>query len=125
VPADVVEAFVGVRGSQDLFFALTEDCSMATYFALCNWTDQGVRNVKDTTQRAEAAEAAARKAGVTMKSVMWTLGSYDMVVQLEAPDDAAVTAFGLAVGMQGNIRTQTLRAFTRDEMKAILGKLSG
>lgn len=98
---------------------------MATYYALCNWTDQGVRNVKDTTQRAEAAEAAARKVGVTMKSVMWTLGNYDMVVQLEAPDDAAVTAFGLAVGMQGNIRTQTLRAFTRDEMKAILGKLSG
>ena len=98
---------------------------MATYFALCNWTDQGVRNVKDTTQRAEAAEAAARKVGVTMKSLMWTLGSYDMVVQLEAPDDAAVTAFGLAVGMQGNIRTQTLRAFTRDEMKAILGKLPG
>jgi uncharacterized protein with GYD domain len=54
---------------------------------------------------------------------MWTLGSYDMIVQLEAPDDAAVTAFGLAVGMQGNIRTQTLRAFTRDEMKAILSKV--
>jgi uncharacterized protein with GYD domain len=96
---------------------------MATYIALCNWTDQGIRSVKDSAQRAEAAEAAARKVGVTMKSVMWTLGSYDMIVQLEAPDDAAVTAFGLAVGMQGNIRTQTLRAFTRDEMKAILSKV--
>jgi uncharacterized protein with GYD domain len=96
---------------------------MATYYALCNWTDQGIRNVKDTTQRAEAAEAAARKTGVTMKSVMWTLGSYDMIVQLEASDDAAVTAFGLAVGTQGNIRTQTLRAFTRDEMKTILAKV--
>jgi uncharacterized protein with GYD domain len=96
---------------------------MATYIALCNWTDQGIRSVKDSAQRAEAAEAAARKVGVTMKSTMWTLGSYDMIVQLEAPDDAAVTAFGLAVGMQGNIRTQTLRAFTRDEMKAILSKV--
>jgi uncharacterized protein with GYD domain len=96
---------------------------MATYIALCNWTDQGIRSVKDSAQRAEAAEAAARKVGVTMKSTMWTLGSYDMIVQLEAPDDAAVTAFGLAVGMQGNIRTQTLRAFSRDEMKAILSKV--
>lgn len=96
---------------------------MATYIALCNWTDQGIRGVKDTTQRAEAAEAAARKVGVTMKKTYWTLGSYDLVVEFEAPDDAAMTAFGLAIGMQGNIRTQTLRAFSRDEMKAILSKV--
>jgi len=96
---------------------------MATYYVLANFTDQGIRNIKETTHRAEAVEAAARKAGVTVKSMMWTLGAYDVVCQFEAPDDATITAFGLAIGKQGNVRTQTLRAFTRDEMNAILNKV--
>lgn len=96
---------------------------MALYYALCNFTDQGIRNVKETTHRAEAVEAAARKAGVTMKHIAWTLGSFDLVVQFEAPDDETMTAFGLAIGMQGNVRTQTLRAFSRDEMNRILAKV--
>ena len=66
---------------------------------------------------------AAQKAGVTMKDIMWTLGSYDMVVTFEASDDAAMTAFALAVGASGNVRTQTLRAFNRSEMAAILAKM--
>jgi uncharacterized protein with GYD domain len=98
---------------------------MATYIALCNFTDQGIRNIKETTHRAEMVEAAGRKAGVTVKSILWTLGSYDLVAQFEAADEAAITAFGLAIGMQGNVRTQTMRAFTRDEMNAILAKLPG
>lgn len=97
---------------------------MAIYYALCNFTDQGIRNVKETTHRAEAVEAAARKAGVTVKSILWTLGTYDVVCQFEAPDDAAITAFGLSIGQQGNVRTQTLRAFTRDEMNAILTRVA-
>jgi uncharacterized protein with GYD domain len=97
---------------------------MAIYYALCNFTDQGIRNVKETTHRAEAVEAAGRKAGVTVKSILWTLGSYDLVCQFEAPDDAAITAFGLSIGQQGNVRTQTLRAFTRDEMNAILARVA-
>lgn len=96
---------------------------MATYTVLANFTDQGIRNVKETTHRAEAVEAAARKAGVTVKSIQWTLGSYDLVCQFEAPDDETITAFGLAMGTQGNIRTQTLRTFSRDEMNAILARV--
>ena len=93
---------------------------MATYTVLGNFTDQGVRDVKETTHRAEAVEAAARKMGVTVKSIQWTLGKYDVICQFEAPDDQTITAFGLMIGMQGNVRTQTLRTFTRDEMNAIL-----
>jgi uncharacterized protein with GYD domain len=98
---------------------------MATYIALCDFTDQGIRNIKETTHRAEMVGAAGRKAGVTVKSILWTLGSYDLVAQFEAAHEAAITAFGLAIGMQGNVRTQTMRAFTRDEMNAILAKLPG
>lgn len=98
---------------------------MATYVALCNFTDQGIRAVKETTHRAEAVEAAARKAGLTIKQMYWTLGAHDLVVTFEAPDDATMTAFGLTVGMQGNVRTQTLRAFDRTEMNAILARVPG
>jgi uncharacterized protein with GYD domain len=96
---------------------------MPTYLALCNFTDQGIRNVKDTVKRADAVKDAAQKAGVNMKDIMWTLGHYDMVVTFEAPDDVSMTAFGLAVGAAGNVRTQTLRAFNRGEMAAILAKM--
>lgn len=98
---------------------------MALYTILANFTEQGIRNVKETTHRAEAVEAAARKAGVTVKSIVWTLGAYDLVCQFEAPDDATITAFGLAIGMQGNVRTQSMRSYTRDEMNAILARLPG
>ena len=96
---------------------------MPTYIALANFTDQGIRNVKETVHRAEAVEAAGRKAGVTMKSIHWTLGAFDMVVVFEAQSDEAMTAFGLAIGMQGNVRTQSLRAFDRSEMQQIVAKL--
>jgi uncharacterized protein with GYD domain len=96
---------------------------MATFIALGNFTDQGIRNIKDSVKRADAVKEAAQKAGITMKEIVWTLGSYDMVVTFEAPDDAAMTAFALAVGSAGNVRTQTLRAFSRSEMSAILAKL--
>lgn len=96
---------------------------MATYIALSTFTDQGIRNVKDTTKRADAAKEAAAKYGAKITQIYWTQGQYDLVVMLEAPDEASATAFALAVGMAGNIRTQTLRAFSRDEMNGILGKL--
>jgi uncharacterized protein with GYD domain len=96
---------------------------MATFIALGNFTDQGIRNVKDTVKRADAVKEAAQKAGIKMKDIMWTLGSVDMVVIFEAPDDASMTAFALAVGAAGNVRTQTLRAFDRAEMSAVLSKL--
>ena len=97
---------------------------MATFVVLTNFTDQGIRNVKDTTKRADAVKEMARKFGVTAKEFFWTLGSYDVVAIFEAPDDASMTAFGLAIGSGGNIRTQTLRAFSREEMNGILAKLA-
>lgn len=96
---------------------------MATYIILANFTEQGIRNVKDTARRADAFKDMAQKAGVTVKEHCWTLGSYDIVTIVEAPDDAAVTALGLSVGALGNVRTQTLRAFSKAEMAAIVGKM--
>jgi uncharacterized protein with GYD domain len=96
---------------------------MPTYIVLGNFTDQGARAVKDTTKRAEALRELGKKLGVTVKEVYWTLGRYDVATILEAPDDATVTAFGLSVGALGNVHTQTLRAFSADEMGRILGRV--
>lgn len=96
---------------------------MATYIALSTFTDQGIRGVKDTTKRAEAVAAAAKKYGASMTQVYWTLGQYDVVAIIEAPNDESATAFSLAIGAAGNVRTQTMRAFSREEMAAIVGKL--
>ncbi|WP_211464730.1 GYD domain-containing protein [Collimonas silvisoli] len=96
---------------------------MATYIVLTNFTDQGIRTVKDTTKRAAAVREMAKKCGIEMKDIYWTLGSHDLVVTFEAPDDATFTAFGLSLGAAGNVRTQTLRAFSTDEMTGILSKM--
>jgi uncharacterized protein with GYD domain len=96
---------------------------MTTYIVLASFTDQGIRNVKDTTKRADAVRELAKKFAVTAKEFFWTLGSYDVVAIFEAPDDASMTALGLAIGAGGNVRTQTLRAFSRDEMNAVLAKV--
>ena len=96
---------------------------MAIYIVLVNFTDQGIRNVKDTTKRADALREMAKKFGVTAKEFYWTLGSYDTVDIFEAPDDASMAAFLGSVGALGNIRTQTLRAFSQADMNGILAKL--
>ncbi|WP_404299673.1 GYD domain-containing protein [Alicycliphilus denitrificans] len=96
---------------------------MATYIALCNFTDQGIRSIKDTTKRADAVQEAASKFGAKMPQLYWTLGSYDLVAFIEAADDASATAFGLAIASAGNVRMQTMRAFSKDEMTGILAKL--
>lgn len=97
---------------------------MATYIVLGRFSDQGIRGVKDTTKRADAAKELAKKMGVTMKEVYWTIGQYDVVVLVEAPEDTAMISFVLTTGMQGNLRTETLRAFTQTEMDAILNKVA-
>src|SRR5262245_14996682 len=97
---------------------------MATYILLGSFTSQGIRAVKETTKRAEALGKIAKKTGVTLKEVFWTLGQYDIAAVIDAPDDAAMTAFGLSVGNLGNVRTQTLRAFDAEEMGRILGKMA-
>ncbi len=96
---------------------------MATYIAPCSFTDQGVKTVKDSPKRAEAVKALAKKFGCEMTQLCWTLGQYDLISIMEASDDKAATAFGLAVGAQGNVRTQTLRAFSGKEIGEIIGKL--
>ena len=94
---------------------------MATYVTLANFTDQGIRNVKDSPDRLDAFRAAAEKAGVTLKSVHYTVGSYDIIVVMEGADEAVTSAL-LKLGSLGNIRTQTMRAFSPEELKGIIRK---
>jgi uncharacterized protein with GYD domain len=96
---------------------------MATFIVLANFTDQGVRNIKDSPKRAEAFKAMAKKLGVTVKDIYWTLGHYDFVTILDAPDAATVTSLSLAVASLGNVRTETLSAFSGDEIGRIIGKM--
>ncbi len=95
---------------------------MATYISLMNFTDQGIRKVKDSPVRFKAFRAMAEKVGVTIKSVYWTVGNYDIVIVLEGPEEAVTSAL-LKGGSLGNVRSQTLRAFTADEMKRMLSKI--
>jgi uncharacterized protein with GYD domain len=96
---------------------------MQTYIVLANFTDQGIRNIKETTKRADAAKELAARFGVKMREIYWTQGQYDIVTLCEGDNEAAISAFGLALTAAGNVRFQTLRAFTRDEMNGILSKL--
>ncbi len=96
---------------------------MATYISLIQFTDQGIRNVKDTVKRGEAAIAEAEKMGMKITEEFWTMGAYDVVVLFDAPDDATMSAFTLKVGSMGNVKSQTLRAFRKQEMGGILAKL--
>ncbi|MCU6435442.1 GYD domain-containing protein [Undibacterium sp. Jales W-56] len=96
---------------------------MVTFLMLANFTDQGLRTVKDTTRRADAAKELGAKFGVNMKTIYWTMGQYDLVTVCEAEDDASMAAFGFAISAAGNVRGQTLKAFAKDEMNGILSKL--
>ncbi|WP_028225809.1 GYD domain-containing protein [Paraburkholderia ferrariae] len=97
---------------------------MATYVVLSQFTDQGIRTIKNSPQRASQVVEQAKSFGCEMKEIYWTLGQYDIVSIVEAPNDESLTAFGLALGSAGNIRTQTLRAFNNADFAAIIGKLS-
>lgn len=96
---------------------------MATYVGLIQFTDQGVRNIKDTVKRGDAAVAEAEKMGVKIVEEFWTMGAYDVVIIVEAPDDETMSAFVLKVGALGNVKGQTLRAFRRQDMEGILEKI--
>jgi uncharacterized protein with GYD domain len=97
---------------------------MATFIVLGCFTEQGIRSIKDTTKRAEAFHQMAKKLGATVKDVYWTLGQYDVLAICDAPDEATATALALSLAKQGNVRTQTLPAFTQAEIGAILGKVA-
>jgi uncharacterized protein with GYD domain len=96
---------------------------MVRYVTLLNFTDQGIRNVKQTIDRAKAFKTAADKLGATLKDLYWTQGAYDLVATIEVPDEQTGMSLLLALGSLGNIRSQTLRAYTSDEMKPILAKM--
>ena len=95
---------------------------MANYILLATYTEQGLKGIKDTVKRTESVREMAKKAGLTMKESYWTLGQYDVVAVFEAPNDEAMTAFALSVARLGNVKTQTLRAFSDKEMTGIVDK---
>jgi uncharacterized protein with GYD domain len=97
---------------------------MATYVTLYNFTEQGVRDIKDTVKRAEAAKRAAKNFGVTIKEILWTQGQCDIIVISEGSDETSANAMLLSTLKLGNVRGATMRAFTATEMKGILSKVA-
>ena len=97
---------------------------MPHYVCLFDWTDQGAKTVKDTIDRVgSASEMAQSKYGVSLEHIYWTVGAHDLVGVLEAPDVESVSAFLLELASAGNIRSTTMRAFEREEMSSILGRV--
>jgi uncharacterized protein with GYD domain len=96
---------------------------MPRYVVLVNWTDQGIRDVKQTIARTDHGGEIAEKHGLKLEQAYWTVGSYDMVTVFEAPDDEAISAHLLEIGALGNVRTTTLRAYDEEEMSKILERL--
>lgn len=96
---------------------------MANFIVLVNFTDQGVRQIRQTGERAKALVSAAGKLDIKIKDIYWTMGGFDAVFIAEAADDETMTAFAMSMGAIGNIRTQTLRAFSANEMNEIVKKI--
>ena len=96
---------------------------MATYVALVNFTAEGARHIRQTTERAKGLIKAAANLGVKIKDIYWTMGAFDAVLTADAPDDETMTAFAMSMASLGNIRTQTMRAFTATEMTKIVEML--
>jgi uncharacterized protein with GYD domain len=97
---------------------------MPTYISLVQFTDKGIQAAKETTQRVAEWVSKVRSKGVSIKEMYWTLGQYDQVCVFEAPDDETAASVLLAADTLGNIRTQTLRAFTASEMEKILSQVA-
>jgi len=95
---------------------------MPTYVSLIHWTDQGIKNYKDSTSRAEDFIKLVENKGGRVRATLWTVGEYDLAVVADFPDDETGTAALLQVGSLGNVRSNTMRAFSADEMTAIIGK---
>jgi uncharacterized protein with GYD domain len=96
---------------------------MSTYIILANYTSVGIRNINGTTQRARDFKSETEKTGVKVKDIYWTMGNHDLVIIAESPDDETMAAVLIALGRLGNVTTQTLRAFSVDDMENIIGKL--
>ena len=96
---------------------------MTTYVLLANWTDQGIQKVKDAPRRLDAAKKALKDVGGEFKLFFLTMGDYDIVAIYEAPDDAVAARFSLQLGMMGNVRTRTLKAFPEAAYREIISSL--
>lgn len=96
---------------------------MAKYIALINWTDQGVKNVKESPARLDAARKLARELGCEFGETYLTIGAYDLVAMVEAPDDETMARFALKVGSGGAVRTHTLKALSEDSYRRIIASL--
>jgi len=95
---------------------------MANYVILGNFTDQGIRGIKDTTKRAQAFRDLAKDMGGSIKDIYWTLGAYDIVLTMEGPDDETIAAILMKVGSLGNLKSQTLRAFNEAEINSLISR---
>ena len=95
---------------------------MPAFITLVNFTDQGARTIKDSPERFEAYKSLAEGLGITVKSVHWTQGAYDLVLITEGPEDASMTA-ALKMAQLGNVRTQTMRGYSASEMRKLVSKL--
>jgi len=97
---------------------------MSNYVLLIDWTEQGIKNVKDTVKRAKSFESAIEKAGGKSLGFYYTIGRYDMVAIVQAPTDEAIASVLFSLGGLGNVRTETLKAFSTNEAANIIEKLS-
>lgn len=96
---------------------------MPMYVVLGSFSDQGIRAVKDTAKRAKAFRELAKSMGGSIKDIYWTLGKFDVVTTMEAPDDETAAAIMMKAGSLGNMKSQTLRAFTENDIGSILSKV--
>jgi uncharacterized protein with GYD domain len=95
---------------------------MPTYVSLINWTDQGIKNFRDTTKRAHDFTNLVEKGAGHVRELLWTVGEYDLVVVADYPDDETAAASLLQVGALGNIRSKSMRGFTADQMAQVIDR---
>jgi uncharacterized protein with GYD domain len=95
---------------------------MANYVVLLNWTEQGIKEFEDSPSRADAGREEMEKLGVKLKDIYWTVGAHDLVLLCDAPDDGSMAAALLRLGSAGNVRSTTLRAFTRAEFEEVAAR---
>lgn len=101
-----------------------KEAAIATYLMLLNWTDQGIKNVKDSPKRLDGVKKLAKDLGGEVKSFYMTLGEYDLVLIVDMPNNDKLASFGLKLGSFGNVRSTTLRAYSEDDYRRIISGLS-
>jgi uncharacterized protein with GYD domain len=97
---------------------------MPRYVVLITWTEQGIRNYRDTVQRAKTFTTMIEQAGGRVRELLWTMGEYDIVAIMDAPDDATANGVVLQLASIGNVRTRTMPAFDADQMSDIVSRTS-